>query len=293
MPRSGQPWDGEFLARSELFRAFEWLTRRWAGASAWPSLDDLTELAEQERASRAPELRPLRFAAVAKKPRRWRRTRVDLEELYDGRIELLGEVPCLEASYHDLWNAVIFAAFPRAKRALHARQFRALLGWVRPGEPHLPSRRTREQDALTVFDEGGSVVVLGPELHDAWQRASDGVELELGVRRGAAPVVFGHALLELAQYGLSEIRSGAVVLRDPRGLGGRELFDWIDGQLCARLEDPTEFLRPGPGAVLEVRNDGRLLLRRSDESCAPTRSALQQEPEQQEHQRHPPREHHG
>lgn len=289
MPRSGQPWDAAFHQRSELFRVYEWLTRRWAGASQWPSLGELTELAEQERAARTPELRPLRFAAAAPKPRRWRRTHIVLEELYDGRIELRGEVPCLEASYHDLWNAVVFAAFPRAKRALHARQFRALRAWVPPHATQLPSRRTREQDALTVFDEGGSVVLLAPGLHAAWQRASDGIELEPGARPDAAVVVFGHALLELAQYGRADIRSGAVVLTAPVVPSGRALFDWLDVQLAAQLQEEARFLRPGPGAALEVHPSGRLRLRRSDADSPDTaRSALEEEPEQKEHERHPP-----
>src|SRR5690606_26753214 len=95
----------------------------------------------------------LRFAPQSKKPRRAKRGPVELDQLYDGSIALRGEVPCLAQSYHDLFNAVIFAAFPLAKYALHARQFRALRERVTPGVTRLPEARTREQDALTVFDE--------------------------------------------------------------------------------------------------------------------------------------------
>lgn len=261
MPRSGQPWDGEFFRKSPLFRVYEPFLARWAGKSAWPSLEEYAALMEEERARRAPELRELRPWAMRKKPRRWRRTTpIELAELYDGSIELAGQVPCLAESYHDLWNAVVFAAFPRAKRALHARQYRALVDWVPRRAERLPSRRTREQDALTVFDEGGSVVVLETARYREWLGAQERVEIAPHPDTRTAPVVFGHALLELAQYGLPKVRSGAVVFDAAEIPSGRELFEHIDVRLAERLTDPARFRAPGADAVLELDETGRLWL---------------------------------
>lgn len=156
MPRSGQPWDPGALTRSSLLGPLCELGRSLLCTSGWPTLDAYGALAEREREARASELPPLRFAAPEPRPRRKRLLEpINPARLYDGRIALRGEIPCVSQSYHDLLNALAWAAFPRAKRALHARQFRALSARLEPGATSLPNRRTREQDALTLFDEGG------------------------------------------------------------------------------------------------------------------------------------------
>src|SRR5262245_28087512 len=103
MPKSGQLWEPEFLERSPLLADF----RELAGplleaARGWPSLAAYTELAERERRLRAPELAPVRFSPPGRRARRAkRRAPIELDQLYDGRVVLAREVPCLSASYHD------------------------------------------------------------------------------------------------------------------------------------------------------------------------------------------------
>jgi len=128
MPKSGQLYDRHVLQRSALLRDFWALGEPLvAGSSTWPTLEQYTAFAERERRARAPELPEVRFAPFAPRQRRpRRRVALDLGELYDGQIVMLGQVPCLESSYHDLFNALVWAAFPRSKRAIHLRQFRAL-----------------------------------------------------------------------------------------------------------------------------------------------------------------------
>src|SRR5690606_31968463 len=141
-----------------------------------------------------PEARPVSFTPATPKRARVRRdTPVDPARLYDGRIALQGEVACLQASYHDWFNALAWAAFPRAKRAVHERQYDALTRWLPQGASRLPNRRTREQDALTIFDEGGAALVL----RDAGELPTKPGETELGtLAERAALVVFGHAVME-------------------------------------------------------------------------------------------------
>ncbi len=256
MPKSGQPWMVGFLQQSPLLRHFHELGRPLHRHS-WPTLDEYTAFAEAERQARAAELEPVRFAPPAPRPRRARRSdRLELSQLYDARIALQREVPCLTSSYHDLLNVLAWAAFPRAKRALHARQYRALAAWLPGGGSRLPNRRTREQDALTLFDEGGSVLVATPELVarlvDAAPRAT-----ALADEPGARVVLFGHALMEHIIRYRTTVRSAALLLALEGPLPeGLPLLELVDQELERRLLDDAQFQEPSPYRVLSIEPPG-------------------------------------
>jgi hypothetical protein len=209
-----------------------------------PTLEAYTELVERERQARAGELPGVRFAPPEPRPRRHRRrSPLDPRQLYDGRIELEREVPCLRSSYHDLLNVLAWAAIPRAKRALHARQFRALSAWLPGSSAQLPNRRTREQDALALFDEGGSVLVLSGELG---ARLSSVPEGTLAISHtGARLVLFGHALMEHVCFEAAHVRSAALLLPlEPPLPEGRALLDRVDQAIARRLSDARELTHP-------------------------------------------------
>ena len=212
--------------------------------SDWPTLEAYTELAERERQARAEGLASVRFAPPEPRPRRARaRPPLDPRQLYDGRIALEREVPCLRSSYHDLLNVLAWAAFPRAKRALHARQFRALSAWLPASSAQLPNRRTREQDALALFDEGGSVLVLSAELGARLGGVQEGT-LALS-EIPARLVLFGHALMEHLCFERSRVRSAALLLQLPHPLPqGRLLLDQVDEAIALRLADGRELTHP-------------------------------------------------
>jgi hypothetical protein len=234
MPKSGQLWQRGLFERSPLLSDYRELAGPLLHREQWPSLADYTALAERERRARAPELAPVSFSPPRLRARRARGgVAIELCELYDGRVAA-GEVPCLSQSYHDLCNALVWAAFPRLKRVLHARQFQALQRWVPPGALRLPNRRSREQDALTLFDEGGSVVLASGQ--------------------GTAVVLFGHALIEHVLFEPSAIHSAALVLSAPEPLPrGRTLFELIDREVSLRLARPAELVTPEFDQTLSIQ----------------------------------------
>jgi hypothetical protein len=255
VPKSGQPWDPRFAEKSPLFAPFSGLTAAFAAHAEWPTPADFTSLVEAERVRRASTLSPLEFVVSAPRPRRQKRVSVSIDGLYDGSIARRRQVPCVKDSYHDLWNAIAFAAFPRSKRALHARQYRALERWATEGAARLPSRRTREQDALTVFDEGGSVLVADAAFFARWREASDWTPLS---ESGDCHVVlFGHALMELLGYGRPGIRSCALFLDRDETFAHTALVEWIDVRVAARIEDELRFASPGADGVVRIDECGR------------------------------------
>src|SRR5262249_464863 len=125
--------------------------------------------------------------------------RDDAERLYyEVRIAETGEVPTRSHNWHDLFNALAWIAFPRAKAAINA-QHAAILAERGEAEAR---RRGPERDALTLFDEGGVIIACSePQLTRLivdfewkelfWRRRA---ELQAKMRFFA----FGHALYEKA-----------------------------------------------------------------------------------------------
>ena len=200
----------------------------------------------------AEDLPRLRFVpAPAKKPRR--RGPVVLASLYEGRIVEQGEVPTRSDDYHDLFNALAFCAFPRAKWALHARQYGIYRARLTPGATRLPGARTREQDALALFDEGGLLVALAEGVRAGLPGGPVARDLMLAelVRAGRAQVVpFGHALHEHLVAGLPPPFAYAhtVELAELPAAGTLAALDVFDRRLARALAD-AEFAAPHASAA--------------------------------------------
>ena len=157
-------------------------------AQRWPTHGELTEVARGAITSRG---KPIRFVSPREGSDRDR-------PYYERHIAETGEVETRPANWHDLFNALVWCAFPRAKAQINA-QHAAILAEGGEAEAR---RRSPGRDALTLFDEGGvAVVSRSPELLRLivdfewkelfWHRRA---ELERSVRFFA----FGHALYEKA-----------------------------------------------------------------------------------------------
>ena len=241
-------WDPLFLQRSALMwplaRAARWLQ----ALRDWPSQADFDALyAELTAHLQPPE--PLRFVANVRKQDKRAHGAVVLDALYDARIARFGEVPTRERDWHDVFNALCFASFPRAKLALHRRQLAALERRLQDGLPKLPGARTREHDALTLFDEGGVAVAATAEAAAALAHAEPGPLPELLQQleqAGAARTVpFGHALFEHLVEGLVAPGGGTrVIVLDALPDTPEALRNAVDAGLCQLLRDPQLFQSP-------------------------------------------------
>ena len=117
---------------------------------------------------------------------------------YELHIAETGEVQTRPRNWHDLFNALAWITFPRAKAAINA-QHAAILGERGDAEAR---RRGPERDALTLFDEGGVIVATDDASLTRhivefewktlfWRRRED-------LARRARFYAFGHALHEQA-----------------------------------------------------------------------------------------------
>jgi hypothetical protein len=238
--RQRTPFDARFVAKSPLF----WALAR--PASCLAAYDDFPAPSELDRVFEG--VPPVRFVDATPQPRRHRRGPLDVRSMYDGTITLDKRVPTRRRSWHDLMNALVWGAFPRAKYALHTRQHRALSERVARGARALPPARTREQDALALVDEGGVVVLASDPASTRCALRRDPEVLREMLASGAAEaVIFGHAIYESLVFGVAPARVAALALpSEPRGndlalAADRALADVLaDG---SRLRGPDELLR--------------------------------------------------
>ncbi|MGH8672541.1 MAG: DUF3025 domain-containing protein [Burkholderiales bacterium] len=207
-------WDCGFLERSPMFAPLRAGDARSIGElSFWPGPQDYQCLLD----SRPTPLTarsgvPIRFVAARAK-------REPAVESYETRVYRSGEVALRQHNWHDLFNALVWIAFPSAKAALNERHCSAMLA------PKSPAGRGAVRDALTLFDESGVIVTSADaELSELlvmhrwkelfWQRR-ESVLVQMGF------FLFGHALYEKA-------------LRPYPALTGFCLMCPVDGRfLCA------------------------------------------------------------
>ncbi len=210
------------------------------GTFAHPVFADYAAFRELLEATRWPALEELNARRRAASPVFVAQTPALLADglHYEARIAQADRIATREANWHDLLNALVWLRYPVLKHALNARQVSDI---ARVG----PRERTLGQCALTLFDEGGLVVIARDlRLLDAWDR-HDWPELFGSAavwREQARVLVFGHALLEHAL--------------DPEHLlVGKAL-------VIATTADPhsPEVERDALGALAERIAGGRLLL---------------------------------
>ena len=183
--------------------------RPWLGAER--SLDNLNALAKS-RGLKTESGIPVRFVPPGAK-----------DAYYELKVYESGEVETRPDNLHDLFNALAWLAFPRAKarlNALHAAEI-----------PREGGKRGRLRDLLTIFDEGGALVLCDDqalvELLRNFQWKSLFWENRDEVRQSMRILVFGHAVMEQALKPWPGITCKAIVVpasADP----DRATHDWLD-----------------------------------------------------------------
>lgn len=224
----------------------------------WPKVEDLSALFDARGVTNA-QGQPITCELQAPKTKR-RRARAGLrsrDALYDARIDALGLLPTREANYHDFFNAMVWATFPLSKAAIAARQHAI---WQRELEPmfaQLPSRRTREQDALAMLDEGGLLVTASPSIEaELRARCEAGDEAWLRAQRKTNAVqsfVFGHALHEHMVSTDALIRANPIVVLT-------HAHEDVDAALASDMASPAHFMEPTPGTGFFIGNAGGALV---------------------------------
>lgn len=237
-------WDPAFLERSPMFEPL----RAYAGAfgAGWPRLADLQRLLDRcDPPVCTASGRPLRLVPQGRRARA-------LEEKHEARVYLRGQLQVRERNWHDLFNVLVWLAFPRTKAALNARHYRAL-------EQQRSSNRGPAQDTLTLFDEGGAIVASCDDrllnlIHDfGWKelfwRHRD------KVRSTMRFLLFGHAMYEKALRPFIGITSRGILLKvEPEllALQTQEQLAMLDARVAGHLADAGRLISTRELAVVPI-----------------------------------------
>ena len=197
-------WNTDWLNRSDMFAPLRGVGARLPEIG-WPDPDLLNGLAgDAGRVVNARGLR-VRFVPLAPKSK-------DLQEGFEPRAFLKGEVQMRPLDWHDLFNALVWMTFPTTKAVINARHYESLS----VGES---GNRSAMCDALTLFDEDGVVILCSDAALLDLVREFRWKELfwnrrEL-VRKRMRFFLFGHALYHKALDPFVGMTGKAVLLNVP------------------------------------------------------------------------------
>ncbi len=149
----------------------------------WPNEDQLNALLDKRACTRAGQ--PLRFTLAAD-------AGLYGAAAYESHVDTKAQIPLRPKSWHDLFNALMWALFPATKSALNAVHIRELA--------NATSRRTARRDAITLFDECGVLLPVSDPALTALHAAHDWdglfVEARSSWPQQIQPLVIGHGLYE-------------------------------------------------------------------------------------------------
>lgn len=237
-PDAAVAWDRDALLGSPLLATLRPLLARLP-ADRFPTHDDLTALA------RARDVRSGGGAPIAFVPAAAGRTDA-FEAQYEIRIYREGAVPTRAGSWHDLFNALAWIAFPRTKATINRLHHDEMTR--RRGQP----QRGTARDVLTLFDEGGVIAACAdPALA---RLLADFRFKELFWTRRAEAIasmrfrVFGHAIHEKALAPYKGVTAKTLIVEaTPAELA------LPDEALNALVDERASAYFAGPGALASTR----------------------------------------
>ncbi|MEO8717006.1 MAG: DUF3025 domain-containing protein [Burkholderiales bacterium] len=175
-----------------------------------PAHDALNAAAERT-GLRTASGRPVRFVAPG-----------GADPYYEVHLYESGEVQTRPGNRHDLFNALCWLTFPRTKARINALHAAAI--------PQEGGQRGRLRDLLTIFDEGGALVVCADDSLNRLIREFRWRELfweqRARVLTGMRFLVLGHATLEQALEPRPGITCKALFI-DPAGDADAQAAAWL------------------------------------------------------------------
>ncbi len=156
---------------------------------------------------------------------------------YEDFIFATRQIPTRAANWHDFFGALIWCLLPRSKALLNQLHIAEM---ARHGQ----KQRTPLRNKLTLFDECGVVLCLEPSalahaglLRDhQWQQSFwlQRADWWQGVR----PLIFGHAIYEMATAPFLGLTAKAVFIEVPAGFSQWSLTDaytFLDEKLALQI----------------------------------------------------------
>ncbi|HEX5792981.1 MAG TPA: DUF3025 domain-containing protein [Rheinheimera sp.] len=163
---------------------------------------------------------------------------------YEEYIYATGGVPTRQQNWHDFFGALIWCLFPQTKALLNQLHMADIA-------QHGLKQRTKLRNKLTLFDECGIVVCLEPAMHGhadllrqhQWQQSF--VTLRSDWWQGVRPMIFGHAMYEMATAPFIGLTAKALFIAVPAGFSQWSLtaaYSFVDASLHEQIANEAVLL---------------------------------------------------
>ncbi len=237
------PWHPEFDRDKPMYEPLRPLLDAFRHYPDWPGLDAYQRLLDSlEQPPRTHHGVALKVVPQAGKPDHF-------EQHYAPRIYLSGEIQTRSRNWHDFFQLLTWCIFPQTKAVINAIHIPSAQQRLEEGWP--PGRRTPLENMLSLFDEGGVVLLSSDETLLQLVRDFDWKALFWQRRDQLATsfecITFGHAMYEKGLKPYLGMTANSIMLRVDEDYFGRPLAQrlaGIDARLSAILNDREDYLQP-------------------------------------------------
>jgi len=239
-----QKWDADFVSFSPIFRPLNaWAEKFSEIKDSWPDLKNYQQILDDlPQPIKSLSGKTLKIVQQDGKPGHF-------NEHYAPRIYLTGEIQTRTENWHDFFQFLTWFMFPKTKAVINSIHVPAAQARI-DGNSDL-GRRSPVENMLSLFDEGGAVILSSDDsllqlIRDFkwkelfWQRREE-LESKLNF------VTFGHALYEkgLSPYvGMTAnsilIKVDDELLKQPN----HQQLNWIDEHLSELFSDGAVYTKP-------------------------------------------------
>ncbi|MDH5518523.1 MAG: DUF3025 domain-containing protein [Gammaproteobacteria bacterium] len=142
-------WNPDFLNLSLIFDSIRDVAIPFTQLKHWPTLEQFADEFGQDKilSRNGKRIQPVAQGEAPEK----------FDELYESRIFLKGELQTRLENWHDFFNAMCWLQFPKMKSALNALHFE------HSQTREAGSNRSALENAITLFDECGAIIVSDDE----------------------------------------------------------------------------------------------------------------------------------
>ena len=220
--------------------------RKWvgyfSGFEQWPGLDDYRRLLREHPPIRTLNGKELSIVEQAGRP-------AHFDEHYAPRIYYSGEIQTRASNWHDFFQFLSWLVFPRTKAVINA--IHIPLARERIEQVDDIGRRTSLENMLSLFDEGGVVILSSDESlldhirHFEWKKLFWERRDEL--ERNLRCITFGHAMYEKGLRPYIGMTANAILLHADQSVIELELdaqLAWLDETLAEIFTEGSRYTRP-------------------------------------------------
>lgn len=239
-----QKWDANFASFSPIFKPLMFLVKNFNGyQDAWPELKDYQQILDaEEKEIKTLSGKTLKIVQQDGKPGHF-------HEHYAPRIYLTGEIQTRTENWHDFFQFLTWFMFPKTKAVINSIHVPATQSRI-DNESDL-GRRSPIENMMSLFDEGGAVILCSDESMLQLIRDFKWKEL-FWLRRNELSeklklVTFGHALYEKGLSPYIGMTANCILLHVEQDLlqqTNEQQLSFIDIELSQLFSDGKQYKKP-------------------------------------------------